>query len=263
MSSSSEPLCAQCNLPLVLTLTPDSEDEEPTSSDTNTLPDDVHLPCGHHFHWSCLLEAYETTSCPACHTDISSPPPASSSSSQQADPQILVTLHNEGGLQQNLDIFPLLREEAYLRAFPEQRKCLAFLEFCAEGDQHAIVTLLQAPPEEGDPTPGQILRSTHPFSHPPGQTGLHIAVSNGHREVAFLLLLLASEVPELDFPALVYQEAAAMGIMREEQAGLPDIRGMLDEGGRSAEDVARSMEARGPGVWHGWAGKHWLSMPQR
>ncbi|KAK6434224.1 hypothetical protein LTR95_009594 [Oleoguttula sp. CCFEE 5521] len=247
MSSSSEPLCAQCSLPLVLTLTPDSEDEEPTSSDNNALPDDVHLPCGHHFHWSCLLEAYETTSCPACHTDISTPPPPSSSSSSPADPQILVTLHNEGGLQQNLDIFPLLREEAYLRAFPEQRKSLAFLEFCAEGDQHAIVTLLQAPPEEGDPSPAQILRT----------------VSNGHREVAFLLLLLASEVPELEFPALVYQEAAAMGIMREEQAGLPDIRGMIDEGGRSAEDIAKLMEARGPGVWHGWAGKHWLSMPQR
>lgn len=80
------------------------------------------------------------------------------------------------------------------------------------------------------------------------ESGLHAAVAGGSREVAWMLLLLASNLPEQEFPALVYQEAAGLGIMRDEQTGLEDIRTLRDSQGRTAGELA----AQGGPVWHGW-----------
>lgn len=88
------------------------------------------------------------------------------------------------------------------------------------------------------------------------QSGLHAAAANGHREVAWLLLLLASELPELEFPALVYQEAAALGVMREDQTGKVDIRSLRDEQGRTAEDLAKEAGT----IWNGWIGNGRLAI---
>ncbi|TKA77787.1 hypothetical protein B0A55_04679 [Friedmanniomyces simplex] len=265
-------LCAHCQKPLTITIEPESDDEDadddvPMDSEPDTLPDDVHLPCGDHFHWECLLEAYEYSKCPACNRSIV----ASSSSSSSAEEQIIVDLNNEGGLQQGIDIAPILKEESYLRAYPEERKCRAFLEFCSEGDHRAIAELLKSCGEEmaaededgeivteqvGGPSKSadEILRYQDPIGDM--ASGLHAAVANGHREVAWLLLLLASEYPELDFPALVFQEAGALGVMREDQAGKVDIRTLKDAHGRTAEDVARSVGV----IWNGWVGTGRLAL---
>ncbi|GAB7360477.1 hypothetical protein MBLNU230_g8428t1 [Neophaeotheca triangularis] len=274
--------CAKCSGLLVIDLADsDSEGDNPMSNDNNTIPDDVHLPCACHFHWECLVDNYELGKCPSCSANITSTPSATASSSsstpsQEPKQQVLVTLHNEGGVQENLDILPILTEEAYLRAYPEERRSRAFLEFCREGDHRAVIDVLTRPQgdededddDEGDvdmsspntlvnsKSPDQILRYQDPLAH--GQSGLHAAAANGHREVAWLLLLLASEVPEMEFPALVFQEAAALGVMRESQEGKADIRGLRDEFGRSAEDVARES---GSAVWQGWIGSGRLALP--
>lgn len=270
--------CAKCSTPLVIDLADsDSEGDNPMSNDNNTIPDDVHLPCNCHFHWECLVDSYELAKCPACTRDITTIPGSASSPSSAPEPrqQVLVTLNNEGGIQRDLDIFPLLTEEAYLRAYPEERRSRAFLEFCREGDHRAVIDVLMRPDndeedsdDEGDAdmsspntlvnskSPDQILRYQDPLAH--GQSGLHAAAANGHREVAWLLLLLASEVPEMEFPALVFQEAAALGVMRESQEGKVDVRGLRDEFGRTAEDVARES---GSAIWQGWIGTGRLALP--
>jgi hypothetical protein len=163
--------------------------------------------------------------------------------------QVLCNLHNEGGLQENLDILPLLTEESYLKAYPEERRARAFLEFCREGDVQAIVNMIQ--PDSDDEEDSQnidVLRYQDPIGDM--QSGLHAAVTGGSREVAWLLLLLASNYDLLQFPPEVFQEASAMGVMREEQDGKVDIRTLKDSEGRTAEDLARDID----GVWHGWAG---------
>ncbi|KAF2487171.1 hypothetical protein BDY17DRAFT_4782 [Neohortaea acidophila] len=265
--------CAKCHEALEVEIGPDEDEDvemEASSSgnNTQTIPDDVHLPCGCHFHWQCLLDSYELSKCPHCSTEIVSSPP---STSQQ---QIIVNLTNEGGYQEHIDIFPLLQEESYLRAYPEERKCRAFLEFCREGDHQAIVDLLHScsePAGEDDDdldidemkdadadlpnkTPDEILRYQDPIGDM--QSGLHAAAANGHREVAWLLLLLASQLPESEFPALVYQEAAALGIMREQQEGKVDIRSLKDSFGQSAEDIAKEYGV----VWNGWIGNGRLAI---
>ena len=268
--------CAKCSGPLEIEVGLSDESDVETdgpSQDhaTETVPDDVHLPCGCHFHWECLLDSYEVETCPVCSRSIVSNL-SSSSTSDNPTQQIIVDLTNEGGLQRQIDIFPIVKEESYLRAYPEERKCRAFLEFCREGDHPAIVDLLQSAdeqPQDDDidvdaingedvspqKTADEILRYQDPIGEM--QSGLHAAAANGNREVAWLLLLLASNLPELDFPALVFQEAASLGMMREDQEGKVDIRILTDAHGRTAEDVAREFGV----VWNGWIGNGRLAMP--
>ena len=104
-------------------------------------------------------------------------------------------------------------------------------------------------------TMDEILRYQDPIGDM--ASGLHAACANGHREVAWLLLLLASDYPELEFPALVFQEAASLGVMREDQQGKADIRSLKDAHGRTAEDVAREVGV----IWNGWIGNGRLTMP--
>ena len=83
------------------------------------------------------------------------------------------------------------------------------------------------------------------------QSGLHAAVQAQSREVAWLLLLLASNLPLLEFPPEVFQEAEALGIMRGLTEDKVDIRSLRDANGKTAEDLAREVG----GVWAtGWIG---------
>lgn len=256
------PVCAKCSKSLEVEIEPDSDsDNESTSSPSNptTFPDDVLLPCTCHFHWECLLDNYTLDTCPACNTTIVSTV-AGSSSAAAGSQQIIVDLNNEGGLQEGIDILPILREESYLRAYPEERKCRAFLEFCREGDHRAIAELLRSCSAEDGEGEGksaeEVLRYQDTLDG--GDSGLHAAVANGHREVAWMLLLLASDLPEMEFPALVYQEAAALGVMRPDGgAGGQDIRGLRDSQDRTAEDIAKEVGV----IWNGWIGNARLAMP--
>ncbi|WPH00275.1 Hypothetical protein R9X50_00309900 [Acrodontium crateriforme] len=259
--------CAKCKDPLVVEIELDDDDMNmaggsSSASSPPTVPDDVHLPCNCHVHWDCLTTFPESmsseaqlTQCPACAQQLLT-------TSSHGMPQILVEYHNEGGDQKDLDVLPILREEAYVRFHPNERKARAFLELCREGDHRAVAGLLFNDDEDDEdddvpspPPASEILRYQDPLAD--HQSALHAAVANGHREVAWLLLLMASEFSELDIPALVYQEAAALGIMRAEQTGKVDIRSLRDSFGRTAEDVARESGV----VWNGWIGNGRLAMP--
>lgn len=184
--------------------------------------------------------------------------------------QLLCNLLNEGGLQQELDILPLLTEESYLKAYPEERKARAFLELCRNGDVPAIVELLQDEEEDEDEEehedddemedssmqtgrPIDILRYQDPIGE--RQSGLHAAVAGKSREVAWLLLLLASGLDLQRFPAVVFQEAGALKVMREESADEADIRTFRDAQGRSAEELAAEIGS----PWSDWLGKGLLT----
>jgi len=89
------------------------------------------------------------------------------------------------------------------------------------------------------------------------QSGLHAAVQAQSREVAWLLLLLASNLPLLEFPPVVFQEAEAMGIMRGLTEDKVDIRSMKDANGKTAEDLAKEVG----GVWATeWIGNERLAI---
>jgi hypothetical protein len=189
----------------------------------------------------CLLDAYEVTTCPNCRKDISQ-------TSSEGRTEVLCDLENEGGLQSNLDILPILSEELYLKAYPEERKPRAFLEFCREGDIEAIVDLVKANDDDGDSEDEDDMADSAPLDtaallrYQDSVTGmrsaLHFAVEHSKLEVVWLLLLLASTLAPEHFPAQVQQAAQDLGISRPEQTGKTDIRSLKDTDGKIAAELA-------------------------
>lgn len=196
----------------------------------------------------CLLDSYSISECPNCRRNLITTTPS-------GEQQLLCNLNNEGGLQEGIDMLPILTEEGYLKAYPEERRCRAFLEFCGEGDVEAIVDLLNDGDdgEQEEESPGRgtsqsidVMR--YQDSLRSMGSGLHVAVQNQRMEVAWLLLLLASTLEMDQFPAAVLQGAQDLGIQREDQSGKIDIRSLRDSHGMTAEQRAADMG----GMWTEW-----------
>lgn len=186
--------------------------------------------------------------CPNCGRNLIATTPS-------GEQQLLCNLKNEGGLQESLDILPILTEETYLKAYPEERRCRAFLEFCGEGDVEAIVDLLDDGDdgEENEETSGPGSGSSIDVLRYQDQigsmgSGLHVAVQNQRVEVAWLLLLLASTLSVDQFPVAVLQAAQNLGMQREDQSGKADIRLLKDSQGMTAEQRAAGIG----GLWIEW-----------
>ncbi|KAJ9607299.1 hypothetical protein H2200_008372 [Cladophialophora chaetospira] len=239
-----EQLCASCQEPLVIEIEPDSDVEDSKApSEVDSVPDDVELSCGCHYHWECFLEAYSITQCPNCSEDISSLSP-------NASQQVLVTLRNEGGVQEKYDILPAATEEAYLRAYPEERKGHAYLEFCREGDIDAIIHMINDSEEEDaeeDEEIADILRYRGTFEGIEG-SGLHVAIRYNQQEVAWLLLALGSKLDWNKFPSVVLQAMESLGLQKEDRSDDPDIRSLVDSEGRTPAELAQQLQ----GPWEEW-----------
>ena len=192
----------------------------------------------------CIIEAYSVTECPTCSKDITS----MSSSGQQ---QVLCTVRNEGGIQKDFDILPLAQEEAYLRAYPEERRGHAFLEFCKEGDVDAIVHLIKDPTGEEDEEDGgeeiDVLRYTGSNGAVDG-SALHVAIANNQSDVAWLLLFLASSLDPSAFPPHVIAGAKALGLEPGDRTPQPDIRSLKNSEGLTATQLAEKVG----GQWAEW-----------
>ncbi|KAL9104690.1 MAG: hypothetical protein Q9163_000368 [Psora crenata] len=250
MPLSSHASCVSCERPLILYIEPDEEDdghmEDPANVDGGSyVDDDVYLQCGCHFHWQCLLDAYSVTECPSCGKYLTS----TSINGQQ---QILCDLKNEGGLQKSLDILPLLAEETYLKAYPEERKCQAFLEFCGDGDIAAIVDLLKDDDDQMNSEQGAAVMDIDVLRYQDHirtmNSALHVAIQNQQECVAWLLLLLASNLDQSQFPAALLGYAEELGLKRNDLTGKVDIRTLRDAEGMTAEQRAASVG----GIWENW-----------
>ncbi len=185
------------------------------------------------------------TECPSCGRGIST-------TGASGEQQILCNLDNEGGLQAGLDILPLLTEESYLTVYPEERRCRAFLEFCTEGDVEAIVDLLDDDQDDVEDISDNMeaRKDVLRYQDPMGSmsSGLHAAILGGREEVAWLMLLLASDLPMNKFPAEVLQAAERFGVAREDQNGKIDVRILRDAEGMTGEQRAREIR----GTWDTW-----------
>lgn len=112
---------------------------------------------------------------------------------------------------------------------------------CAEGDVAGIVELLNAledDPDEGDMSPSTLLRYQDPLDSM--KTGLHVAIERSQQEAVWLLLWLASGLPNHVFPGEVVQAAESLQVYRGTAEGV-DIRALRDGEGRTGEYVAGSM----------------------
>ena len=195
--------------------------------------------------------------CPRCGRNLITTAPS-------GEQQLLCNLKNEGGLQESLDMLPILTEESYLKAYPEERKARAFLEFCGEGDVEAIVDLLNDGDDGEDDQETSGSNAAHNMEVLRYQdqigsmgSGLHMAIQNQRMEVAWLLLLLASTLKMDEFPPAALQAAQNLGIQREDQRGKIDIRSLKDSQGTTAEQRAASIG----GIWTEWIRSGRLKSP--
>lgn len=233
--------CKACNEPLLVAIgAEDSDDEE------QTVPDDLELTCGCHFHWQCLMDQASQVAlslkCPSCDTYLpvnASGPSATNPflPSSQATP-ILTRYTNEGGVQDALDIFPTLTEEAFLAAHPEARPARAMHTMAAEGDVTGIVDLLADvdADEEVDANAIELLGWTDPLNG--GRSALHVAIESRQEEVFWLLLWLASALPNNSFPPAAIEAAEGLGLPRRDVPVNEDLRFIKDERGRSPSQIA-------------------------
>ncbi|KAI1438490.1 hypothetical protein GGR50DRAFT_435265 [Xylaria sp. CBS 124048] len=244
-------VCKTCEDPLVVEI----EVEEDSIAEPQTVPDDLELICGCHFHWQCLLDQSSDVAmslkCPSCQVPLAENNAGSSSASSSlpttAGTPILTRYVNEGGIQEGLDILPAIMEEAYLEANPQARPARAYHVMCSEGDVDGIVDLLQdidgAGQDEETISPTQLLRYQDPLANM--KSGLHLAVEGGHEEVVWLLLWVASLLETEAFPGSLRQIALAMGLQRPSMMLADDIRLLKDDRGRTAEVIAAERD----GVW--------------
>ena len=185
------------------------------------------------------------TNCPRCERPLIT-------TTETGEEQLLCDLKNEGGLQEGLDILPILTEESYLKAYPEERKCRAFLEFCGEGDVEAIVNLLkdvegedEVEAEDGGERTStaardiDILRYQDPIGSM--RSGLHVAIQNEQEEVVWLLLYLASGLDLDKSPGQMLMATHDSGIRPEDRRPEPDIRTLENAEGITPGLLARSM----------------------
>ncbi|KAI0446216.1 hypothetical protein F4803DRAFT_59045 [Xylaria telfairii] len=242
------PICKVCEDPLVVEV----EDEDGEDTGPQTVPDDLELGCGCHYHWQCLLDQSADVAislkCPSCQKQLAenSAGPSTTNSFLQATSgvSILTRYTNEGGVQEELDILPAITEEAYLEANPEARPARAFHVMCSEGDVDGIVDLLRdvdrGDGDEPGLSPAQLVRYQDPLANM--KSGLHLAIEQGKEEVVWLLLWIASPLRTDAFPGPLREIAQAMGLQRPVTPPSEDIRALKDDRGRAAEAIAEEQE---------------------
>lgn len=163
-------------------------------------------------------------------------------------------MRNEGGVQDNYDILPSATEEAYLRAYPEERRGHAYLEFCREGDIDAIIHMIKdadenddSGEEHEDQPDTDFLTYSGTFEGIEG-TGLHVAIRYGREDVAWLLLALASTLDWSQFPPPVLQAMTSLGLSKDDRVAGTEIRSINDSDGRSPKALAEQLG----GPWQAW-----------
>lgn len=190
--------------------------------------------------------------CPKCGANIGS-------LSRTGQEQVLCNLNNEGGLQEGLDIMPLLVEASYLKTYPEERRARAFVEFAGEGDLISMIDMLRdgedGEEEEEEEEQIDLLRYQDPIGGM--SSALHAAVNNSNITVAWLLLWLASKLDMAHFPQHILEQAQELELSRENAMGNTDIRSLRDSEGLTAKQRAAALG----GVWIEWLNRGWLDEP--
>lgn len=211
------------------------EECRPLSRPPIPIPREIRLTRARECLISKATEILSSLSCPSCTTTLM---PPSSSSSSAAQP-VLTTYTSEGGTEPSLDILPVLTEESYLAANPHARPARALHIMATEGDVYGAVELLHAAEEEDPDSLPSLVLYRDPLAG--SRSALHLAVEASQEGFVWLLLWIASMIPEEAFPDELRAMAEAVGLERIQVEGTEDVRGLRDDNGNTAETLAQKM----------------------
>jgi hypothetical protein len=144
-----------------------------------------------------------------------------------------------------LDILPLITEEAYLEANSSARPARAVMHMCSQGDVGGIFDLLEIVEEDHEDgeqdsmSPADLLRYQDPLDGM--KSALHLAIENSQQEIVWLLLWLASDVPDDKFPEEAIRVAEGVNASRQSAGSNVDIRSLRNTQGQTAGAVANAM----------------------
>lgn len=152
-------------------------------------------------------------------------------------------------MEENLDILPVLTEEAYLESNPEARPARALHIMAAEGDVQGAIDLLRTVSEDAagnsEEALGRLVRYQDPLAGM--QSALHLAVEAGQEESVWLLLWLSSSLPDAVFPETARARAQAYGLGRLTiLSSAQDLRNLRDANGNTPEVLAHDIAALMP-----------------
>jgi hypothetical protein len=107
-----------------------------------------------------------------------------------------------------------------------------------------MVDLLSSQSEDDDEMedsmpPAEILRYQDPLDGM--KSALQVAVERSQEETVWLLLWLASSLDSRSFPSPLVQVAQSIGAGRQTAVVGVDIRSLIDEEGRTVEEIAGAM----------------------
>jgi len=250
--------CVQCNKPLVWVPFQGPlrtgkilavSGEQPEFPENQETPDDLWLSCGCHWHWDCLFDEAEdivlSLKCPVCDTHLATNEPGPSATNpvhhMNQGITVLASYTSQHGVQPNIDLLPDLTEESYMKSHPEVVEARALFIMAKNNQVVDMMELLAQAPHEAEDSVTLGLNNLLRFQNPleENKSLLHVAIEQGHQDTFYILLFLASQLPDDAFPRSVHVATQQSGMTRPPHRPHPDIRSLRDSNGETAEDYAR------------------------
>lgn len=215
-------------------------------------------PCKtHRKRRQCLLRQAPhictTLTCPHCKARLTTPadPPYEPNTIIPAATGLKMMVRyssGDDGTPEDVDMLPLLTEEAMVIMYPHTARAHTLHDYCALGDTVGISKCLmeaEALSSVGrSMTPAELLVWCDPLRH--GRTCLHAAVQHQRYDVAWLLLYVASTLPIAYFSPAILHAVRNLGISRRPEVdAAADIRSIVDINGDTPEMLALQIG----GVW--------------
>lgn len=162
--------------------------------------------------------------------------------------KMMAKYSRDDGAMEELDMLPFLTEEAMIITHPNTARAHALHDYCASGDLPGIskclmeAELLHGGAAGKSMSPAELLAWRDPLDM--GRSCLHAAVVNAQRETAWLLLYVASTLPDAYFSPEVLHALADLGVSRwPEFDASQDVRALVDLRGDTPETLALGMGA--------------------
>jgi len=179
-SSGPENNCSICHESLLITAVPSpNENSSDSEQQLSSFIDDILLRCGHHFHWSCIIE-YGVSSldargkCALCGANV-----------LNEQGRLIVDVRNEGGLTQGFDLGSEIEEELFLSNNPEIQRKSRFFSLINQGDFVEAEVLLKGEDEGAN---GEKIDPNARYEEGGNMTALHMAAVNDDVDSVRVLL---------------------------------------------------------------------------
>lgn len=189
---------------------------------------------------------FDSLSCPHCQKYLATPDPEASAINPVLPAATGLSINakysSDEGEMEDVDLLPILTEEAFVLAHPEAVSARAVHDYCDTDDLEGLTRLLvkcEKMYDEGHGlSPPDVLGWQNPLDEM--RSALHVAVEGCQTRTLWFLLYVSSNLPLKFFPPDALKAAEELGVNRRPKVkNERDIRHLRTTLGQTAEDMAR------------------------